>query len=301
MTEIRKLYSSGETSRAQLEIECRLKKNAADFETLQYLADIQWWEGEAEASRNSLSQLRKRPEFERDPEFLIRSLKRLSRWRVSTNYEYGFSEPRDRMRGGTELSYFYHGLNQIRASVALERRKFGSLVTLDDLQWSVGHQFHTKSFYLQTDFSQTPKADFLPRYEVFAEPHFVWGQIDFSVAGRFRKYAAVKTFALKPALRVELSDQLGFFGHAEFGIEPNFVSAGSFGFDYVWLPSFKTRAAISGGLADEGDSIFDEFISFSFGATATLFSQIDLGADFIRYAANRRDENTVALRLEVWF
>jgi len=220
------------------------------------------------------------------------------RVRPSTRFSQSFSKPRDTLNWESELAVRVWKKNEVRAFSNFERREFAGVVALRDIQAGAGSiLFLHPQFYFDLAGAYTPKADFLPKWEAKAEPHWVVGTFDFSVGSRWRQYRREKTFSLKPAVLWEVSDYLRLGAFTDVSLKPERTVSGGMSANVTWSQAIQTRLSLSGGRSDEGDGIYDDFTDIHMSFLFPILVQLHLGLDGGFRMGELRDELSYGVSL----
>lgn len=298
----RKAYFDGDFTGSVSTLDCLLQKNPENIDALVFLSDLYWWEADVQKSIQYAQKAQNSGKLRKTSSSSLRLQKRLKHFRLRLNYTQVQAKGRDSYEAFGMFSARYYKKNQIFYSLLRDSRLFNSGPKLSDHIHQFGHSLSAgKNVYLLNSFSFTKDPKFSPRYRYQIEPHFVWKAADYSVGFVYSDYSAVDVASLRLNFRYDFSGQLSSSLGAQFTLEPEQTVSFQNVTEFHWSDPFSNRLTLSGGRADEGDSIVTDFFFVALGFNYFFSRGLEGFLEGSLYRSDARDEDRIGAGFELSF
>lgn len=259
-------YKSGEALDV---LECRIKENPNDFDSMLMLADILWRENRTEESRKWGDMLLEKATL--DLASYYRLSDRRNRFRSNVSGALLSSDNNSQIDASAVINWNYKDKNWLGAGWQQRNKKFTGASNLKDESIEVNSQFAFGKFsYLKAAVSHSYTHEFSPEWTLEMEPHLLVGsRHDISLGLREDFYSSSSTFTAMPTWRIDFSDWWSLTARAylSWSAASLFSPAATLSSAYAFSPRWMARISFGMGEVLESERVEDNFYDANLGIT----------------------------------
>ncbi|TVQ80907.1 MAG: hypothetical protein EA369_01045 [Bradymonadales bacterium] len=214
--------------------------------------------------------------------------------------EFAWSDLRDSWSLNTGFARETPKGQEVRLGFLVEERSFNLGESFQDHQLQLGGRWKPGSkIFFELDGAHSFSPDFLARWQAKTSMHIIYRSFEFFQVVEFRNYQAENSLSLQPGFLFSASDQVQLLFRTNWSLKPSQNLSFIGGFFVTWSSQLGTRVYLSGGRADEGDAVFDEFFAVALLQSFQISEFVSFRVAYREYFGDLRRERSLGLGLSL--